>query len=102
MGYDGTHSTIVANLPAQGDYGVTDLAISPVETEGRFYFGVGTATNSGVVGVDNWEAWLKRYPKVHDEPRIEIKLNGYRFDTPNPWAGLSGDADIAVTGIVRA
>ena len=57
LGYDGTHSTVIADLPAQGDYGVNDIVLG---TNGRLYFGVGTATNSGVVGVDNWnENWLK-------------------------------------------
>jgi len=38
----GGHTTIVAGLPARGDYGVTDLAFSP--NNGRLYFGVGAAT----------------------------------------------------------
>lgn len=102
LGYDGSHATVQAGLPAQGDYGVTDLAIGP--TDGRLYFAVGTATNSGVVGVDNWdEGWLKRYPDVYDKVfsagQIQaFKLNGYRFDSINPRAGLFGGADIARTG----
>lgn len=102
LGYDGSHATIVGNLPAQGDYGVTDLVYRP--TDGRLYFGVGTATNSAVVGVDNWDAgWLKRYPEVHDIPFVPganpyLYLLGRRFDTPNPRAGLFGGANIAVTG----
>ena len=103
LGYDGSHTTIVANLPAQGDYGLTDLVFNP--QDGRLWFGVGTATNSGVVGVDNFEAgWLKRHPDVHDQfyssgnPPGDIVLNGYRFDSGNPWAGLFGGADVARTG----
>ncbi len=101
LGYDGTHSTVKANLPARGDYGVTDLAIGP--TDGRLYFGVGTATNSGVVGLDNWdEGWLKDYPDVHDLPYIpgpnsNLILLGRRFDTPNPRYGMFSGADILVT-----
>jgi glucose/arabinose dehydrogenase len=98
LGYDGTHSTVVADLPAQGDYGVTDVVIH----NGRLYFGVGTATNSGVVGLDNYQAnWLKRHPDVHDEvyspSDTPLKVLGYRFDTPNPWAGLFSP-DLFVTG----
>jgi hypothetical protein len=100
LGYDGTHSTIVADLPAQGDYGITDVAING----GRVFFGVGTATNSGVVGLDNFdEGWAKRYPDAHDEvyslaPNFTPwKLLGFRFDTPNPFAGLFR-GDLAVTG----
>ncbi len=97
FGYDGTHATVVANLPAQGDYGVTDLVVS----KGRLYFGIGTATNSGVVGLDNWDAgWLKRHPDVHDEAfswtDTLLVLNGLRFNAPNPRYGL-GQPDIVVT-----
>jgi glucose/arabinose dehydrogenase len=99
LGYDGSHATVIANLPARGDYGVTDLAIGP--TDNRLYFGLGTATNSGVVGLDNWdEGWLKRYPSVHDlpyGPERTVYLLGQRFDTPNPRAGLFSAGDIAVT-----
>ena len=92
--FDGSHSTVVADLPAQGDYSVTDLALGP---NGRLYFGMGAATNSGVVGRDNWDAgWVKRFRKVHDIPYIDLKLNGYRFDAKNPLAGLFED-EIAVT-----
>ncbi len=93
--YDGSHITIVADLPAQGDYSVTDLAISP---SGHLYFGLGAATNSGVVGIDNWDVgWVQDYPKVCDAPWKRLKLLGYRFDTPNPRAGLFGGDDISVT-----
>jgi hypothetical protein len=89
LGYDGSQRTLVGLLPARGDYGVTDVCVH----NGRVYFGVGTATNSGVVGIDNFDkGWLKRYPGVHDElyqpDKKPIKLQGYRFDTPNPWAGI--------------
>ena len=101
LDYHGHHSTIVGNLPAQGDYGVTDLAISP--TNGRLYFGVGTATNSGVVGPDNWQSgWVRDHLLVHDEPWQDLALLGYRFDSPNPLAGLFGPSDLAVTAPYQA
>ncbi len=93
---DGTPTTIVAGLPARGDYGVTDLAIN---RQGRLFFGVGAATNSGVVGLDNWSVgWVRRFPTVADVPHVNLKLWGLKFNTPNPRAGLFGGADIAVTG----
>jgi glucose/arabinose dehydrogenase len=101
LDYHGHHTTVVGNLPAQGDYGVTDLAISP--TNGRLYFGVGTATNSGVVGLDNWETgWVRDHPLVHDEPWQDLALLGYRFDSTNPLAGLFGPSELAVTAPYQA
>jgi glucose/arabinose dehydrogenase len=92
---DGSRRTVVADLPAQGDHGVTDLVIGP---NGRLYFGVGTATNSGVVGIDNWSAgWVRRHSHVADVPYMDLRLLGYRYDTPNPRAGLFGGGEIAVT-----
>lgn len=94
FGYDGSHETVVAQLPAEGDHGVTDLAISP---SGRLYFGVGTATNSGVVGVDNWQAgWAKKNKGAADRSWVDLKLLGYRFDSENPGKGWFG-SEIAVT-----
>lgn len=93
FGRDGSHTTIVADLPAQGDFSVTDLAIAP---NGQLFFGVGAATNSGVVGLDNW-AWVDKYPNFSDTAATNLKLLGYRFDTRNPLAGWFGGDDIAVT-----
>jgi len=93
FGYDGSHTTIVADLPAQGDYSVTDIAMA---NNGRLYFGVGTVTNSGVVGIDSM-SWLREYRYLADKPWGDLYLLGRRFDTPNPFAGIFGGTDIAVT-----
>ena len=99
LDHHGGHTTIAAHLPAQGDYPVTDLAIDP--RLNRLLFGVGAATNSGVVGLDNWE-WVRDQPKVHDLPWGRLHLQGYRFDSPNPFSGLFGPAEIAVTAPFQA
>lgn len=92
---DGSATTVVADLPARGDYGVTDLAVHP---NGRLYFGVGAATNSGVVGLDNWAAgWVRKYPEFADKSAVDLYLLGRRFDTKNPNYGLFGGNDLAVT-----
>ncbi|MDP9175768.1 MAG: hypothetical protein M3O30_18155 [Planctomycetota bacterium] len=86
FGYDGSHKTVLADLPAQGDYGVTDIAVSP---DGMLYFGVGAATNSGVVGLDNWEeGWVRKHPDACDLPAGALELLGYRFDAKNPDASI--------------
>ena len=82
-----TSRTVVGQLPAQGDYGVTDLAMHPIN--GRLYFGVGSATNSGVVGLDNWAVgWVRDHRQFADRPLTDLKIAGYRFNTPDPAAGL--------------
>ena len=92
----GKPRTVVSDLPAQGDFSVTDLAFHP--TNGRLYFGLGAATNSGVVGIDDWQmGWPRKKPNVCDLPAVDLKLLGYRFDTRNPTGGLLGGDDIAVT-----
>jgi len=70
-----------------------------VDRNGRLYFGVGSATNSGVVGLDNWDSdWVRKHQSFCDLPAVPIKLQGYRFNSDNPLAGLFSGADIAVTG----
>jgi glucose/arabinose dehydrogenase len=86
---NGNHRTIVAELPAQGDYGVTDLAIPPSPVEPRLYFGVGAATNSSVVGLDNWQAgWVRKHRDACDLSYQSLYLLGFRFDVPNPEASI--------------
>ena len=94
--YDGRRRTVVGGLPARGDGAVTDLAFSP--TDGRLYFGLGTATNSGVVGLDNWaNGWVRKRRGFADRPLGKMQFLGARFDTPNPEGGLFGGDDRVVT-----
>jgi glucose/arabinose dehydrogenase len=94
FGYDGSHKTIKGDLPAQGDYGVTDLVIGPRD---RLYFGIGSATNSGIVGLDNIR-WLRRHEQLCDQSYVDLELVGLRFYTKNPFAGLFGGNDTINTG----
>jgi glucose/arabinose dehydrogenase len=88
--------TVAAGFPTLGDYGMSDIAVHP---NGRLYFGVGAATNSSVVGLDNLQnGWVKRHRNFCDVPFTDIKLNGFRFDTNNPFSSIFGGKDIAVTG----
>ena len=87
--YNGDYKTIVAGLPAQGDFSVTDLAIPQPPGEQRLYFGVGSVTNSGVVGLDNWqEGWVRDHPKACDLAYQALFLLGFRFDALNPQSSL--------------
>src|SRR3546814_2486252 len=54
---NGSISTVLEGLPSEGDHHTNGPAIGP---DGWLYFGQGTATNSGVVGPDNYEfGWLR-------------------------------------------
>mgnify|MGYP006189162759 CR=1 FL=1 len=79
---DGKVSSVVDNLPSLGDHHTNGPVVGP---DGKLYFGQGTATNSGVVGVDNYDyGWLARFPTFHDTPCKDIVLSGQNFETPNP------------------
>lgn len=80
----GAITVLADGLPGMGDHHVNRPVVGP---DGNIYFGNGTATNSGVVGMDNSEfGWLKRHPDFHDIPCRDVELAGENFDTPNPLA----------------
>lgn len=64
---DGTKQDILSGLPSLGDHHNNQVVFG---TDKKMYFGQGTATNSGVVGLDN--SWLKKYPFFHDYPGCNI------------------------------
>ena len=77
IGPRGGVRTVVSGLPGRGDHQVNHPVVGP---DGKVYFGVGTATNCGVVGSDNAAyAWLPEYPDVHDVPAKDIVLVGRDF-----------------------
>ena len=58
---DGTVTPLIGELPSRGDHHTNGPAVGP---DGWLYVGVGTYTNSGVVGEDNADfGWLTRYPR---------------------------------------
>ncbi|HLP42761.1 MAG TPA: glucose dehydrogenase [Fibrobacteria bacterium] len=91
---NGKKTVLFEGLPGFGDHHTNGPAIGP---DGRIYFGQGTATNSGVVGLDNHDfGWLKRWPGFHDRPCADLVLAGVNYATPNP---LTADKlDTAETG----
>jgi len=75
---DGTQRTIVDGLPGRGDHQTNHPLLGP---DGKIYFGVGSVTNSGVVGSDNAAyGWLKDNPAAHDVPASDVVLAGRDFD----------------------
>ena len=91
---DGAVAPIVEGLPSRGDHHTNGPAVGP---DGALYFGQGTATNSGVVGLDSYRfGWLDDDPGFHDVPCEDVTLAGHNYRTPNP---LTPDrSDEVVTG----
>lgn len=78
---NGNMKTLLEGLPSYGDHHTN----GPVIHEGYIYFGQGTATNSAVVGKDNYDfGWLERNPEFHDIPCKDIKLTGTNYKSKNP------------------
>jgi len=75
---DGTTAEVA---PRAGDPFIPPLLGLAVGPDGKLYFGQGTATNSGVVGLDNREVtgWLDRHPEVYDVACRDIVLTGQNF-----------------------
>jgi glucose/arabinose dehydrogenase len=86
----GAFTDVVTGLPAGGDYANSSVVFN----DGKMYFSVGTATNSGIVGPDN--AWLKKQPSLHDLPCKILKINQVSFETDNFLTAKKNDK--AVTG----
>jgi glucose/arabinose dehydrogenase len=88
VGMDGTVRALVDALPSYGDHHTNGPVVGP---DGWIYFGQGTATNAGVVGLDNADfGWLAQHPDFHDTPCRDVRLTGENFTTPNP---LTADPD---------
>lgn len=80
---DGNVSALIEDLPSMGDHHTDGPTVGP---DGWIYFGVGTYTNSGIVGKDNAEfGWLLRKPRLHDIPCQDITLTGQNFKSGNPF-----------------
>lgn len=87
----GTFHTLVSNLPSAGDHHTDEIVL---DAGGRAYISLGTATNSSVVGPDNWfvTGWLQMFPAFHAFPAVSLILNGTSFVTPVPFP-LDPEAD---------
>lgn len=88
IGADGKTRALVENLPSRGDHHTNGPVVGP---DGLLYFGIGTATNSAVVGEDNLKfGWLKRYPDFHDIPCTDVTLSGENYRSADFLKGTGG------------
>ncbi|HZD33566.1 MAG TPA: hypothetical protein VE130_00030, partial [Nitrososphaeraceae archaeon] len=96
----GLVADLVVGLPAGGDHPNDQLVFGP---DGRMYFAVGSATNSGVIGIDNYMlGWLSSFPMVHDVPAKNITLAGQNFNTTNILADGQKNLSVVKDLIVEA
>ena len=75
---DGSRNDIINGLPSNGDYTNNRVEFS---NDNRIYFGQGTATNSGVVGLDN--EWIFEQPFFHDIVGTPVILRQVNYATEN-------------------
>ena len=84
---DGDLEVLVTGLPGLGDHQTNHPLAGP---DGKIYWGQGTATNSGIVGADNYAyEWLKDYPGFHDRPGADVKLAGHNYEYKNVLGDLT-------------
>lgn len=100
VGMDGRRDVLVRGLRSGGDHFTTDVVIGPDQ---MVYFGVGTFTNSAVVGFDNFlYGWLPDLPDQHDVPCRNLVLRGINFEAPDPFTlVLTGQVRPTVTGAFK-
>lgn len=67
---------IVEGLPSNGDHHNNRVIFA---SDGKMYFGQGTATNSAIVGKDN--DWVAEHPFFHDYTGENVILKGENFRT---------------------
>ncbi len=84
---DGRSEDVVTGLPGRGDH-QTNYPV--VGRDGKLYFTVGTATNTGVVRRDNWNyEWLRDFEDVCDVPGQDVRLAGRNFGSQDVRASGS-------------
>ncbi len=87
---DGNKTDILAGLPSWGDHHNNRVIFG---ADGKMYFGQGTATNSGVVGMDN-AGWVVDHPEVHDLPGTTVTLVGQNYLTENFLTAAVNDTSL--------
>jgi len=81
---------ILTGLPANGDHSNEQITFG---SDGKMYFTIGTATNSGVVGPDNF--LLSAVP-TPDVPCEDIRVHGVNYTSEDPRT--SDPSDSVMTG----
>ncbi len=92
---NGTLKDLIVDLPRNANQYNNPIAFS--RDGKRMFFGIGSATNSRIVGKDNFGfGWLANSPGLHDIQGKNITLTGQNFETTNPISAEPNDK--ATTG----
>jgi glucose/arabinose dehydrogenase len=92
---EGQKEVIIKGLRGGGDHYTSDIVFS---SDGKMCFGVGTVTNTSVVGEDNYlMGWLGQNKDYHDIPARKLKLLEENFVTRN-FLTKTKPKDKATTG----
>jgi glucose/arabinose dehydrogenase len=80
--HNGRVRDLVTGLPSYGDHHTNQISVGP---DGWIYFGQGTTTNSGIVGLDNAipYLWMTMWPQMHDVPAKDVVLTGHTVLAPH-------------------
>jgi glucose/arabinose dehydrogenase len=91
----GAAEAVLRGLPGTGDHNVNYIVF---DREGALYYGIGSATNSGVVSSNDPvnKKWLEKAPTVRDLPCRDLVLHDVRFQDDN--ALTDAKEDKAFTG----
>jgi glucose/arabinose dehydrogenase len=91
----GAVEPVLRGLPPLGDHWINYLVF---DDAGNLWFGVGSATNAGVVSSQDPVnmKWLEKRPRVHDLPCRDLVLTGRTFEDDNALTEAEGDS--ATTG----
>lgn len=82
----GTVEAVLRGIPVTGDHDVNHLFF---DRESTLYFGIGSATNSGVVASADPvnQKWLEKHPETRDLACRDLKLTDATFDDPKGKTG---------------
>ncbi len=87
MSLDGNVENVRTDLPGLGDHQTNHPVIG---ADQKLYWGQGSATNTGVVGADNFAfEWLPHFPDFHDVPGQDVVLAGRNYEYRNVLGSLT-------------
>lgn len=94
----GEVQTVLTGFPVWGHHFTSELIFGP---DGKMYFGIGTPSNSGVLGLDDYHSfgYLSIFPETRDIPGVDLVLVGQNFITDNPFTPDPNDK--ALTGAFK-